>query len=216
MVSTGGFVGFFVCLLVCFSWQTHTCDKTMGWIRDRQLMRCPQLFLRWIFLHKAVTDICPWQSPLPRGSCHLPLCAAPLLLMAAAASGTCWKSLQGGDSLLGALVQRRCWGLQAAFIYSFEVANIPVMVLRELLISASPLVTRVGRCGWQGTRTKKVLLAEASGGVRGSWALALLPAPQSSCLRLSFCGQLLKSWYVSCFLDFQINSRSHVVIQSQF
>lgn len=73
-----------------------------------------------------------------------------------------------------------------------------------------------GKVRWQGTRTGKGLLAVASGGVRGSWILALLPVPQSSCLRLSFCGQLLKYWYVSCFLDFQINSRSHVGIQSQF
>lgn len=101
----------------------------MGCIRDRQLTRCSQVFLKWFFfLHKAVTDICPWQPSLPRGSCHLPLCATPLLLMAAAASGTCWKSLQGGGSLLWTLVQGRCWALQAAFIYCFEVANIPLMV----------------------------------------------------------------------------------------
>lgn len=96
----------------------------MGWIRDRQVMRCSQIFLRWVFLHKAVTGICPWQSSLPRGSC---LCVqVPFLLVAASASGTCCKPLEGGGSLLWTLVQRRCWALQAAVIYSFEVASIPL------------------------------------------------------------------------------------------
>lgn len=67
----------------------------------------------------------------------VPLCATPLSLMAAAASGTCWKPLKGGGSLLWTLVQRRCWALQAASISSFEVSNIPLTLCSEHISSLS-------------------------------------------------------------------------------
>lgn len=155
----------------------------MGWIKNRQLMRCSQVFLRWFFLHKAVTDVCPWQSSLPRGSS---VCNSPLTH----GSSSFWDLLKTPEGRWFPALNpcpEEVLGSAGSFHFQFWSIQHPTnTVLWAHLISESLLVTRVGKCDWQGTRTGKGLLVEASGGVRGSWALALLP--QSSCLRLSFCG----------------------------
>lgn len=185
MINIGDLVGFFGFLFVF--WEKPTCDKTMvfmGWIRDRQ--RCSQIFLRWFFLHIAVADLCPWQSSPPRSSCHLPLCAAPLLLMG---SSSLWELLKtpGGrgfpalnpcpEDVLGSAGSLHSW-----FWGSQHPSN---AIPWEHLISESLLVTGVVGCDCQGTRTGKGLLAEQ--GELGSGSALCHTAPASGCHFVASC-----------------------------